>query len=136
MSPLVLLVDDEDTLRSTQARYLRRHGYEVREASSGPDALAAAALAPLPDVIVMDVMLPGMDGVAVTVNLRASQATRGIPVIASTGAILRELPFEAAGFASVLLKPYDLRELLQAIGGAIGSTRARDVGHKQDRLAG
>jgi CheY-like chemotaxis protein len=115
MSPLVLLVDDEDTLRSMQARYLRRHGFDVREAATGPDALDAAAHEPLPDVIVMDIMLPGIDGVRVTIALRQAQATHAIPVIASTGAVLRDLPMAEAGFRNVLHKPYDLSVLLQAL---------------------
>lgn len=124
MPPLVLLVDDEETLRMMQARYLRRHGFDVREAATGPEALRAARNEPLPDVIVMDIMLPGMDGVRVTIALREAQATQGIPVIASTGAVLRDLPMADAGFTEVLHKPYDLKVLLTALQAALAGFRA------------
>lgn len=120
MCPLVLLVDDEETLRKVQAKYLRRKGFEVREAGTGPDGVLAAHLEPRPDVIVMDIMLPGIDGVRATLDLRASEDTAGIPVIASTGTVLGELPMADARFAAVLLKPYDLSLLLETIVGACG----------------
>lgn len=120
MSPLVLIVDDEDTLRRIQARFLRRHGFEVREADSGPDGLRAALQEPVPDVIVMDIMLPGLDGVQVTRAIRAHEATARVPVVASTGAVLGRISLDEANFLAVLEKPYDLQQFLDTIRGALG----------------
>src|ERR687896_2073106 len=60
----ILVVDDEPTIAEVVARYLERAGYETRTARDGPSAVAAA-LAKRPDLIVLDIMLPGFDGLEV-----------------------------------------------------------------------
>lgn len=112
---LVLIVEDEETLRRVQAKYLRRVGYEVREAATGPAGVAAALQDPVPDAIVMDIMLPQMDGVAATLALRRDPRMAAVPVVASTGAVLGPLPMEQANFAAVLQKPYDLSVLVKTL---------------------
>jgi two-component system, OmpR family, response regulator ResD len=78
----VLIVDDEPTIAEVLSRYLERAGYDARVAGDGPSALAAAAQA-RPDLVVLDLMLPGMDGLRVMARLR-DQDPRPIGVILLT----------------------------------------------------
>ena len=66
----ILVVEDDDDLRATLARRLGEEGYAVATAATGPDALGAVGDA-VPDLVVLDVMLPGLDGVEVCRHLRA-----------------------------------------------------------------
>ena len=84
LAPLVLIVDDFEDNREMYAQYLRFHGYDVAEADNGQEALRQAS-GLRPDVIVMDLSLPGMDGWEATRRLKQDAATRDIPVIALTG---------------------------------------------------
>jgi two-component system response regulator len=79
----VLLVDDDESNREMLTRRLQNRGYDVVTAADGQDALARAS-AESPSLILMDVSLPGIDGLTVTRQLKSSTALRGIPVIALT----------------------------------------------------
>jgi two-component system, OmpR family, response regulator ResD len=79
----VLVVDDEPTITDVVSRYLQRAGYETRSAADGPGALQLAAEA-RPDLVVLDLMLPGMDGLEVMRRLRAAGNGRRLPVILLT----------------------------------------------------
>jgi two-component system response regulator ResD len=81
----VLVVDDESTITEVVSRYLERAGYDTSVASDGPEALRIAAGA-LPDLIVLDLMLPGMDGLEVMRRLRepAAEGERRVSVILLT----------------------------------------------------
>src|SRR4030042_1609358 len=79
----ILLVEDNELNRDMLARRLKRHGMEVVEALDGSQALAVAA-AEQPDLILMDMNLPGLDGWEATRSLRADPVTQHIPVIALT----------------------------------------------------
>jgi two-component system, cell cycle response regulator DivK len=81
---LILIVDDFDDNREMYAEFLRFTGYRVEEAANGLEALEKA-FGLLPDVIVMDLSLPGVDGWEVTRRLKADGRTGHIPVIAVTG---------------------------------------------------
>lgn len=81
---LILIVDDFDDNREMYAEFLRFTGYRVEEASNGLEALEKA-FGLLPEVIVMDLSLPGVDGWEVTRRLKADGRTHHIPVIAVTG---------------------------------------------------
>lgn len=76
----ILIVDDDPTNLSIMTALLRP-GYQVRAVNSGESALRAAATEPRPDLILLDVMMPGMDGLAVLKHLRASSITADIPVV-------------------------------------------------------
>lgn len=79
--PLVLVVDDHQDAREMYAEYLQFSGFRVVEASSGTEAVARA-IDDHPDVIVMDLSLPGMDGWEATRRIKADDRTRDIPVLA------------------------------------------------------
>jgi CheY-like chemotaxis protein len=113
---LVLIVDDVPDNRELYVQYLTYFGYRAAEAGDGQDALAKAA-ALKPDVIVMDLSLPGMDGWEATRRLKADTATRHIPVIALTGHALSgsDEHARAAGCDAFLTKPCDPEELAATI---------------------
>ena len=85
--PLVLVVDDYQDAREMYAEYLSFSGFRVEEASTGAEAIEKA-FALQPDVILMDLSLPGMDGWTATRRLKNDDRTKGIPVVALTGQAL------------------------------------------------
>ena len=105
-APLVLLVEDYKDTREMYAEYLRFSGYRVEEAEDGFEAIAKA-LQFAPDIILMDLALPRMDGWEATRELKRSPATRGIPVVAITGHALKSHETRAmeAGCDSFMAKP-------------------------------
>jgi signal transduction histidine kinase/ActR/RegA family two-component response regulator len=112
----VLLVEDDVDARETMAELLRDHGYAVAEAGDGLSALAAVQAAP-PDVVVMDMGLPGMTGPELAAAIAALPALRGLPLIALSG-YGRAPGADAPGvpvFAAHLTKPVDSAVLAAAI---------------------
>ena len=83
-SPLILVVDDYQDAREMYAAYLQFSGYRVAEATNGLEAIEQAN-ALMPDIILMDLALPKMDGWEATRRLKMSEATRHIPIVALTG---------------------------------------------------
>jgi two-component system, cell cycle response regulator DivK len=84
ISPLVLVVEDYQDAREMYAAYLQFSGYRVAEATNGEEAIEQA-LALRPDIILMDLALPKMDGWEATRRLKSDDRTRHIPVVALTG---------------------------------------------------
>jgi len=112
----VLLVEDNDMNRDMLSRRLRRRGYEVYEASSGEEGHEAAA-SWQPDIVLMDMTLPGMDGCAATIVLKKDDRTKAIPVMGLSAHILpvnRQRGLDA-GCAEYLTKPVDFERLLEKI---------------------
>ena len=109
----ILVVEDEGTIREVVRRYLEREGYEVREAADGYAALDILAEAE-PDLIVMDLMLPGIDGLTLTRQLR--QRSR-VPVIMLTarGDTSDRIRGLNSGADDYLPKPFSTRELVSRI---------------------
>lgn len=83
-SPLVLVVEDYQDAREMYAAYLQFSGYRVAEATNGLEALEQAAEL-MPDIILMDLALPKMDGWEATRRLKLDEKTRHIPIVALTG---------------------------------------------------
>jgi len=104
--PLVLVVDDFADNREMYSEYLSFSGYDVIEATNGKEAVDAAQ-ARMPDIIIMDLSLPVMDGWEATRRLKADDRTRKIPVVALTGHALAGHSKGArdAGCDSFLAKP-------------------------------
>lgn len=104
--PLVLVVDDFRDGREMYAEYLSHAGFRVAEAEDGEEAVAKAQLL-LPDVVLMDLSLPGMDGWEATRILKADPRTRHIRVIALTAHALASYAESAiaAGCDGVVTKP-------------------------------
>jgi two-component system, cell cycle response regulator DivK len=83
-NPLVLVVEDYQDAREMYAAYLQFSGYRVAEAGNGLEAIEKARTL-LPDIILMDLALPKMDGWEATRRLKADELTRHIPIVALTG---------------------------------------------------
>ena len=115
-SPLVLVVDDMEDGREICAEYLAFHNYRVATAADGHEALAQA-FALLPDLILMDLSLPGLDGWEATRRLKADLRTRDIPVIALTAHALATARDQAleAGCDAVVTKPVLPKDLEREI---------------------
>jgi CheY-like chemotaxis protein len=105
----ILIIDDEDDIRKIARLSLARvGGMEVVDASNGPDGVRKAE-AERPDAILLDVMMPGMDGPATLAMLRAGEATCKIPILFLTAkAMTTEIErLRALGAVAVLTKPFD-----------------------------
>ena len=81
----ILIVDDHPVTREPLAKLLRYEGFETMSAANGVEALDACARSRVPDLILLDVMMPKMNGVDFLQNVRADARLRSIPVIALTG---------------------------------------------------
>ena len=130
MSGLVLVIEDEVDLATTLEYNLRSDGFKTRAAHNGRDGLAAATTEPLPDVIVLDLMLPDVSGTEICRRLREQDKTRDIPVIMCTAKgeeIDRVVGFEL-GADDYVVKPYSVRELILRI--------KAQMRHRQQRAEG
>jgi CheY-like chemotaxis protein len=114
--PLVLLVDDFQDNREMYAMYLEHAGMQVAEAGNGHEALDQAFRL-LPDLIVMDLSLPGIDGWEATRRLKADERTKKIPVVALTSHALEGYSAGAreAGCDAFVTKPCLPEQLLSEI---------------------
>jgi CheY-like chemotaxis protein len=112
----ILLVEDNELNRDMLSQRLARRGYEVLGAASASEGLTAAE-SELPDVVLMDLTLPGMDGLEATRRLKANPRTGRIPVIALTGWAAQEDRDRAmaAGCDEFDTKPIELARLIEKI---------------------
>ncbi len=117
----ILVVDDRPEARYSTTRVLESAGYDVRETGSGRDALRLARLSP--DLIVLDVALPDMDGFEVCRRLKGDHLTSGIPVLHKTAMYLdpddRRRALEA-GAAAYLTEPVEPKILLGTVQQLLG----------------
>ena len=116
MPKKVLIVDDDETIVSAMTVRLRAAGHEVSTASDGGSALAVAK-AVRPDVIVLDIRMPDIDGFEVARRLKATPALADIPIIfvsANAQDWSKKAAF-AAGGSFYFSKPYEAKELLSAV---------------------
>ena len=102
----VLIVEDYDDAREMYAEYLSNSGFEMQQAANGQDAIRQALEEP-PDIVVMDLSMPVMDGWETVRRLRTDERTADIPVVALTGHVLAEYSRRAwqSGFDGFLTKP-------------------------------
>jgi two-component system cell cycle response regulator DivK len=109
--PLILIVDDNDRNRKLARDVLRIARFRTLEAGTAAEAIALAS-EHLPDVILMDLRLPDLDGTEAAGVLRAEQRTSRIPIVAMTALPLdgREDWLFEAGFAGYIVKPIDIDE--------------------------
>jgi CheY-like chemotaxis protein len=122
MSRRVLVIDDEDDIREVAQLALEAvSGWEVFGASSGAEGLRVAA-EHMPDAILLDVMMPEMDGPSTFRALRAQPATAEIPVILLTAKVQASdrTRFQDLGVNGVLTKPFDPMELARQIEEVLG----------------
>ncbi|MGH7325420.1 MAG: response regulator [Candidatus Rokuibacteriota bacterium] len=122
--PLVLLVDDFQDNREMYALFLHHAGFRVAEAGNGHEALDQA-FALVPDVIVMDLSLPGLDGWEATRRLKRDRRTRHIPVLALTSHALEGFSegAKAAGCDGFVTKPCLPEQLVAEIHALLDGAR-------------
>ena len=118
-APLVLVADDEEDIRALVAFRLKRAGYEVITAADGEEALLLATTR-LPDLAVLDMMMPKATGVEVTRSMREQAATKDIPVILLTARaqeadVSRGYEAGADDFIKKPFSPQDLQTRVQAL---------------------
>ena len=118
----ILLVEDNAVNRRLAEFLLRSQGYQVREAATAQEAFELLKTE-RPDLILMDVRLPGMDGLEATKKLKETPATRDIPVLAVTSYAMtgdRERAL-AAGCAGYITKPIDKTTFVQQVAACFGN---------------
>jgi CheY-like chemotaxis protein len=109
----VLLVDDNQQLRKMLARYLRRVGHTVDESEDGAEGLAQMRRT-VPDVVVLDMMMPGIGGAEFIETCRGEPRLAVVPVVVYSGAIADEDVARKLGARAYLVKPVDL-DVLRAV---------------------
>ena len=124
----ILVVEDEKDIRELVRFHLEQEGYAVREADSGEKALAQIAT-DRPALVVLDLMLPGVDGLETCRRLRAAESTRALPVImltAKAAEVDRVLGLEL-GADDYVTKPFSPRELLARVRAVLRRTHGEDT---------
>jgi two-component system cell cycle response regulator DivK len=123
---LILIVEDNGQNRKLARDLLQVHGYRTIEAETGEDGVELAREHG-PDLVVMDIHLPGISGIDALAKLRAAPSTRAIPVIAFTASVMPKdrSVIMAAGFDAFVSKPINLGTFLATVVTAIAQRRAR-----------
>jgi CheY-like chemotaxis protein len=121
----ILIVDDNPTNLKLVTYLMQQHGYEVTTAVDADDAIASIGQTP-PDLILMDVQLPGIDGLELTRRLKADPATKSIVIIALTAYAMKGDQEKAreAGCDDYVTKPIDTRALPEIVAKLLASRTA------------
>ncbi|MFN0149908.1 MAG: PleD family two-component system response regulator [bacterium] len=117
----VLVAEDEEMILQIVEFALRRHGFDVVVARNGSEAMTSASTE-MPDLVVMDMMMPVVSGYEATRTLKQSPETKMIPILGFTARAMqseRTLAFEA-GCDDVLIKPFQIDDLFDRIASLIG----------------
>ncbi|MBI3553636.1 MAG: response regulator [Elusimicrobia bacterium] len=128
----VLVVDDEPEIVTLLRFVLEKEGYAVTEAGNGQTALEMLGMEPpdagkpLPDLLILDIMMPIMDGYTLNMKLQASDRTRAIPILVLTarGQKMRDLFEMAPNVAAYVQKPFDPKMLRELIAGILAGKTA------------
>lgn len=127
--PVIMVVDDEPDIVTLLRFALEKEGYEVTEAGNGQVALELLGLEPvkaeslLPDLIVLDIMMPVMDGYQLNMRLQTEPRAKDIPILVLTakGQKMRDLFEMAPNVAAYVQKPFDPKMLRELIAGILAS---------------
>ena len=135
MSQYVLVVDDDEDVAETIERTLQRAGHSVTVAHRGADALQSARRR-RPDLVVLDIMMPGMNGIDVCRHLRANPDLAPTPILFLTarGEIADKIEGFEAGADDYLTKPFDLRELELRVKALLRRTQRDGNERPSDRI--
>lgn len=118
----VLIVEDDPSIATAMELALTMEGHEVAVEGDGQAGLCLARALPLPDVLLVDLLLPGLRGREIVQSLAEDPHGRAIPIIIIT-ATARPDTFPPPGtYRTILRKPFDLGELLTAVADAVGET--------------
>ncbi len=118
MNELILIVEDNDKNLKLTRDLLRFHGFDTIEAMNAEDGIKLARER-RPQLVLMDIQLPGMDGVSALRELRQDEATAAIPVVALTASVMKEdrERFDKAGFDGFITKPISVKEFPDQVRG-------------------
>jgi len=125
MPSRVLIVEDEPDIRELVVHHLKREGYQVSAASSGEEALRQVQAAP-PDLVILDLMMPAMNGLEVCRRLRQDPVTASLPIVMLTAKgdeVDRVLGLEI-GADDYVVKPFSPKELLARVRAVLRRSRA------------
>lgn len=127
--PRVLVVEDDSASRWALCALLRRLGYDCQAAADGREALRAVAEC-VPRVILMDLMMPGIDGLEATRRLKADDRTRAIPILALTGNVTPGGVSAArqAGCDEFVPKPVVFHDLLERVRRRVREAEVKETG--------
>lgn len=117
----ILVIDDDEPVQMVvQSCFEELAGWEVVTANSGPEGLAKAIAEP-PDAIILDMMMPGMDGLAFLQHLKANPKTQSIPVVVLTARtdLLQNYNYSAYGVVRTIAKPFDPISLVHQVAQAL-----------------
>lgn len=122
MATKILLIEDHADLRENISEILDLYGYKVATAADGLQGLATA-VSFMPQIIVSDLNMPGLNGIELLEKLRERDSTKQIPVILTSASFTADIRVEhSSAFAACLAKPYDFELLVACIEKALQST--------------
>lgn len=110
----LLLVDDDPQLRHVVSMFFELEGYQVIQAKDGTEAKALLEQT-VPDVILLDLMMPDIPGIEICRHVRADKRLRDVPVIVFTAADMKEEELRSAGADRFITKPYSLEGLRRVV---------------------
>ena len=121
----ILIVEDNEKNMKLARDVLQAKGYTTLEATTGEDGVRVA-IEKKPDLVLMDIQLPGIDGIEALRQVRADPACAAIPIVAFTASVMQSdrSQIQAAGFDGFLSKPINLKEFLETIKRLLESGRA------------
>ncbi|HEY2775672.1 MAG TPA: UDP-3-O-acyl-N-acetylglucosamine deacetylase [Candidatus Binatia bacterium] len=134
MDESILIVDDDSGVRDSIGAVLRDEGFRVRYAADGDEALVRAG-EERPDLVLLDVWLPGMDGIQVLEHLRQGHADLPVIVISGHGNIETAVRATKLGAIGFMEKPFSIEGLLEAISGALHRARPGEAGAAESDAA-
>jgi two-component system phosphate regulon response regulator PhoB len=137
MSALVMVVEDEEDLASTLEFNLKREGYTTRTALTGEAASRLVDEDPIPDLILLDLMLPDVSGTEVCRRFKQEPRTRQVPIIMLTAKgeeIDRVIGLEV-GADDYVVKPFSVRELMLRVRAILRRTQTTEAPHGERRFA-
>ena len=127
----ILVVDDEPRIVEVVSAYLVREGHEVATAADGETALAAAQ-ATSPDLVVLDVMLPGRSGFDVLRELRAGGSAAAVVMLTARDDVIDRVAGLEIGADDYVTKPFEPRELVARVGAILRRTASSGAGGRSD----
>jgi two-component system cell cycle response regulator DivK len=121
--PLILIVEDNDKNLKLLRDVLRFKGYETLEAMTGAEGVRLARERN-PDLVLMDIQLPDIDGVTALAQIRANTATRDMPVMAVSGGVMpdEQQRIAASGFNAYVTKPISVKSFVETVEKFVGKS--------------
>jgi len=135
----ILVVEDDESTRTYLVRFLSSRGYEVDGVGSGEEVLARQATGHSPNIVILDLVLPGMDGMEVLTQLKSQNPAVSAIILSGVGQISRVVEAMKMGASDYLVKPFEEEEMELAIGSALEKQQLRNEIkslHQQLDLAG